>query len=663
MTSEKIENNDRMNEDGLIEESSSDSSSSDSETEIKRKRRLGNVKRLAKKTSRITKKTAKGTTKLAAKGLKGTGKATGKVVKTTGKRLIAPVALKGGKQPRLLEPKKRIKESRTRLSRTMKKLGKIEAKSGGPPTFVAGELSATEQSRRTASRVLERMSNMPFNTPAWKSCNDALSSGFGFITDQDTWFLNGDAMQLGVKPSKKHGKLVDESIVARCLYESHWREEWCGLYESCVVFYAPLAKSKCHEIYFCDVTLVRPLVSDRLCPLPGFSILVVETAWQCHYLAFRDERSRQVFCENTESAVRSHKMRKENESQEQSELQRARFWQGFQTLSESSLSACAAKWAKVSSQQKSKERAILNGRRMAFDGLTLSFGNSISKVNKFVEDLLTMALTFSFKSLEQDPESFIKFLDLTSELRFLPLEEIDGTSPFAFCLFVNIYHCLLQQALLLSVNGPLQKKNVSHFMRTSCYEIGGDVFSLAELHSCVICGKMSKPINPKPPYIEAPRKSNAHKYYALDYTDSRVHFVLNTADIACPASVPVLTQRYVEQQLNAACVDFFANNELVVDTKRRIVTVPKVCEIHRNDFGNGELIYILNICMDEMQNDFGNAIRAVVEKKGEKGLTYRFQQTNEQYHSSLKLRTAATDQNVEMDYYSIQTSESNSMEE
>ena len=590
----------------------------------------------------------------------GTGKATGKVVKTTGKKLMAPVTRKSNKQPQP-EPKKRNKESQTGLSKTMKKLGKIEAKSGGPPIFVAGELSATEQSRRTASRVLERMSNVPMQSSAWRTCNDALSSEIGYVTAQDTWFLDGDAMHLGVKPSKKHGKLLDESIVARCLYESHWREEWCGMYENCISFYAPLAKSTCHEIFYSDITLVRPLVGDTHCPLPGFPILVVETAWQCHYMAFRDEISRDDFGGKVDNAVQSHKLEKQTESLDKNELQKARFWQGFQTLSETSLSAGAAKWAKVSSNQKSNSRAILNGRRMAFDSLTMSFGNSVSKVYTFVENLLTMALTFSFASLEQDPESFIDFLDLTSELRFLPLDRLDLSSPSAFCLFVNIYHCLLQQALLLSVNGQLQKKSAGHFMRTSCYEIGGDVFSLAELHSCVICGKMSKPINPKPPYIEAPKKSNAYKYYALNYTDVRVHFVLNTGDKACPASVPVLSHGYIEQQLNAACFDFFCNNQLVVDTKRRIVTLPKVCEIHRNDFGNGELINILKICIDEMDNELGNSVRAVLEK-GEKNLTIKFQHTQEQYHSSLKLTTAATDQSLEMEYFCIQDLESNSME-
>jgi hypothetical protein len=571
-------------------------------------------------------------------------------VATTGKKLIAPVSIKSGKQPRK-EPKKRNKEPQTGISRKMKKLGKkIEAKSGGPPIFVAGELSATEQSRRTASRVLERMSTVPMQSSAWKRCNDALSSELGFMTDQDTWFLDGDAVHLGIKPSKKHGKLLEESVVARCLWESHWREEWCGMYESSLSFYAPLARSTCHEIFYSDITFVRLLVVDSLCPLPGFSVLVVETAWQCHYMAFRDETSRDTFGDKVDRAVKSYKAKQQTDDLEKNELQKARFWQGFQTLSETSLAAGAAKWAKVSSNQKSKERAILNGRRMAFDSLTMSFGGSVSKAYKFVENLLTTALTFSFKNLEQDPESFIDFLDSTSELRFLPLGEIDLSSPYAFCMFVNIYHCLLQQALLLSVNGSLHKKSISHFMRTSCYEIGGDVFSLAELHSCVICGKMSKPINPKPPYVEAPKKSNAYKYYALNYTDVRVHFVLNTSDMACPASVPVLSQRYIEQQLHAACVDFFRNRQLLVDTKRRIITMPKVCEIRRNDFGNGEILNVLKICMDEMDSYLGNSIREVIEKGG-KGLTIKFQPTQEQYHSSLRLATAATNRNLEMEYY------------
>jgi hypothetical protein len=161
---------------------------------------------------------------------------------------------------------------------------------------------------------------------------------------------------------------------------------------------------------------------------------------------------------------------------------------------------------------------------MAFDSEGVTLGD-MSNGFTFVEDLLSKALSFSLESLEKDPDSFVEFLDLTSQLRLLPLDEIDFSSRLAFCLFANIYHCLLQQAMLLSVNGPLDKKSVGHFMRTSCYEVGGDVFSLAELYCCVLRGKMSKPINPKPPYIEAPKKSNAYRFYTMDYNDPRVNFV------------------------------------------------------------------------------------------------------------------------------------------
>ena len=297
----------------------------------------------------------------------------------------------------------------------MKKLGKLEAKYGGPPVFIAGELSATEQARRTVSRVLARMSGVPTQSPAWRRCNDALSSQLGFATDQDAWFLDGDEIDLGIKPSGRK-RLTHRSVVARCLCESHWREEWCGIYESSLSFYVPLAKSACYEISYSDITLVRELRSDDRSPLPGYSIAAVETAWQCHYLAFRDEPSRDLF---RDKIVEAQARYRDTGDFEATQLRKARFWRGFQTLSEPSLAAGTAKWAKISSNQKLKERAILNGRRMPFDRLNPSVSSMSSagknggpKAHEFVEELLRTALTFSYAALEKDPESFVEFLDM-----------------------------------------------------------------------------------------------------------------------------------------------------------------------------------------------------------------------------------------------------------
>lgn len=574
--------------------------------------------------------------------MKGTVKTGVNLTKNTGKALIAPVTRKSNKPPKS-EPKKKSKEKEETqmigVSKKMRKLEKIEARTARPPTFVAGELCAPEQSCRTASRVLSRMSKMQYMSQEWEKCNAVLSAEVGYQAEQDRWFLEGSAVHLGVTPFRgdtSRGELLEESLISRCLWESHWREEWCGMYESCVSFFAPLTNFACLEIAYIDITSVRPLDAGLQSPLPGFPILVLETAWLCHYVAFRDEESRDTFGEKVEHAVQNHMARvEETASLEQSQLRKARFWQGFQTLSETSLSSGVRKWAKISSNQKRKARVVLNGRRMAFDRHRTTL-DDVAIGFSFVEDLLTRALSFSLESLERDPESFVEFLDLTSQLRFLPLDEIDLSSRGAFCLFTNLYHCLLQQALLLSVNGPLVKKSVVHFMRTTCYEIGGDIFSLAELQCCVIRGKMSKPINPKAPYLEAPKKSNAYRYYALDYKDPRVHFVLNTGDTACPVSVPVLTSRQMEQQMNAALAAFLANKQLVVDARRRTVTLPKVCDVFRNDFGSGESVAILKLCIGGMDEETASSVRVMLTD--ENNIVIRFHQASENYHSSLILR-------------------------
>jgi hypothetical protein len=81
----------------------------------------------------------------------------------------------------------------------------------------------------------------------------------------------------------------------------------------------------------------------------------------------------------------------------------------------------------------------------------------LRQTSQFVEDLLSTSLSFSLRSLEKDPDAFVKFHDATSMLRTLSLDRIRRSSAESVCIFVNLYHCLLQHALLLTINGPLNK--------------------------------------------------------------------------------------------------------------------------------------------------------------------------------------------------------------
>lgn len=72
------------------------------------------------------------------------------------------------------------------------------------------------------------------------------------------------------------------------------------------------------------------------------------------------------------------------------------------------------------------------------------------------------------------------------------------------------------------------QKNINKFMRTICYEIGGDVFSLAELNTYIIRGKLSECFYTKPPlpYVLASRRSRPYQKYALRIGDARINFLI-----------------------------------------------------------------------------------------------------------------------------------------
>ena len=253
-----------------------------------------------------------------------------------------------------------------------------------------------------------------------------------------------------------------------------------------------------------------------------------------------------------------------------------------------------------------------------------------------------MALSFSFDSLLEDPQILVQFLDAASQLRNISIHSMNFESHETFCLFANLYHCLLQHAMLLTVSGPLTKRSCVHFMRTTCYEIGGDVFSLAELQCCVIRGRTSRPSPAKPPYIDCRGgKSGAFRYYSLGFTSPRVNFLVNSGDVSCPRTVMILHPDALDEQLTKAAQDF-VNRNVTIDESKRIIYIPKVCEVYRSDFipdsveRVGAPIACLRYCMGYMHDD----LAAKVQDMWTRGdVTVKYQSTAEQYHSSLRMKT------------------------
>lgn len=104
--------------------------------------------------------------------------------------------------------------------------------------------------------------------------------------------------------------------------------------------------------------------------------------------------------------------------------------------------------------------------------------------------------------------------------------------------------------------------------------------------------------------------------------------------MSCPSTVPVLRASELDAQLNKAAA-VFLKQELEIDIKRRLVILPKICEIYKNDFGESSLA-ILKFCMGGLDEGTASTIRVMM--MDENNLVIRYQHTSEAYHSALKMR-------------------------
>lgn len=613
------------------------------------------IGKIAKSVKRRGTSTGKTVVRGSLKVGKGTVSVGRKAIITPGKAIMAPIR---SKNPPLNAPKvKKTDEKRNRkrqerdlqlaVSRSMKGIESAESKTKaiGSPSFLAGELSAAEQSCRTVSRMLSRMSDIPRESPLHSSFSQLLYEQVSYESEQDSTFLQGDAVHLGVVPSISplKGDLLLGCVVARCLWESHWREEWCGLYQHTgIELYTPMSQSPCTEILYQDIRSIRAMNNkSSRSPLPGLPMLVIETAWQCHYLVFLDISTLELFKKKAlefQDKLQNQEVSKSTDLDEK--VSKAHFWQGFQNSLESSLSAGKGKWAEVTVGKRHKRRIILNRRRMEFD---LEYLNT--KPEKVVEELLTLSLSYSPDYLAGAPHTIVPFLDLASKLRLLRLNDVNLQSPQALCTFINLYHCLLQHTLLLSVNGTMNKRSFELIMTTSCYEIGGDVFSLAELQS-IIRNNVSKLQSVKPPFVDVPKKSRSYRYYALGYSTPLVLFSLNTAHVSFSRSVTVLTTENMEAVFNRNRMEYLRLN-IEVDESKKSIVLPKLCEVFKHAFTDQVTTRsILQYCLPYLDESVAIKVRRLQREEGN-SLSLKYQFLSDDFH--LYLNRELTQQELPKD--------------
>ena len=150
----------------------------------------------------------------------------------------------------------------------------------------------------------------------------------------------------------------------------------------------------------------------------------------------------------------------------------------------------------------------------------------------------------------------------------------------------------------LVLGAPLNSfKFVQHFNLIS-YEVGDDIFSLAELEHNIIRANMSSPagfiskfVLPKSIYMK----------HALKKGDLRINFALNCGSISSPEKIQIFSAENLDSQLDIAARDYLKAAK--VSSSGRNLTLPKICQWYSNDFGKGRTADVVRLLAKYLTED------------------------------------------------------------
>lgn len=500
----------------------------------------------------------------------------------------------------------------------------------------------------------------------------------------DSWFLSGGIMQL-YPPTLVAGIRASNSLltvgIARALWDGEWREEMAVLTENSIYFYLPIpttaatgtgnSKYCSKQIHIHDIVGVSHIY-DNESPLPGFAVIRIETIGRVHYLAFNNvaekdrmmiELSQQINNLDLHGVSRPSNLHTgaavaaavENDrfvlhSRQWTPSSRmilnAKVFMFDRNMIDSAVAAAPsskkADWNAAAAFLKSETLCDLSVRLLNnIHAINMSIGTHaksrmLLQESGGVNDECRNLKPLEFGCCHESTRTMLSsFLMEVCQLKHVNLSGIDLKSREALCFFINIYHTLLLHARL--VLGRPQKQNWAAFFRDACYEIGGDVFSLAELEHCVIKGNLAHP-HPhavRKGYVNTklPSPADDHFMYCISNNqvaqhgnssallqslsddsqstvDKRVHFLLNDGSLSCPSKIFIMTPQHYDK----ICMDaaqLYLSDSIQCDVRRWSVMLPRVCDIYRGDFGDDNFS-ILQQCKKMVDFSIQNEIQDVL---------------------------------------------------
>lgn len=90
----------------------------------------------------------------------------------------------------------------------------------------------------------------------------------------------------------------------------------------------------------------------------------------------------------------------------------------------------------------------------------------------------------------------------------------------------------------------------------------------------------------------------------------------------------------------------FLKNQVEINVKKRVVTIPKVCDVYRNDFGMGDCLVCLSQILRYLDESKQLLIASLLENGGQ--ITVRFKTPSECFHANLCKRKSEDKDSTEL---------------
>ncbi|KNC84361.1 hypothetical protein SARC_03406 [Sphaeroforma arctica JP610] len=228
-------------------------------------------------------------------------------------------------------------------------------------------------------------------------------------------------------------------------------------------------------------------------------------------------------------------------------------------------------------------RIILNNRLIYFELL-----QPLTHPCALISAALLLVLGLNQNSSKS---MIVSYLDCVSALKRISLQQLavmDPSERKAF--FLNLYHCIVAHYLLVMGTPSSTRRGISEFYDECSMQVGKNVFSLSEIENGILRAAMTPP---KKSMRYNPQKAISNELRQIlgaQQVDPRLAMAVNYGTKTCGQSVFIYSDDpdVLDSQLNSAARIFIQRN-VMVDTKRNTVTLPKVFEVYSADFGATKL--------------------------------------------------------------------------